>query len=81
MLLIENDDFQELPYVLDHEKYFGKQHFEIGKGLVFSRFVMEENTCSCFYVSNLCVGLKLKYFQQEDINKDLRASFTQKLTK
>ena len=31
--MIEKDDFQELPYVLDHEKYFGKQLFEVGNTL------------------------------------------------
>ena len=29
LLLIENGEFQEFSYVLDHQKYFGKQNFEM----------------------------------------------------
>ena len=28
---IENGDFQELSYMLDHEKYFGEQLFDVKK--------------------------------------------------
>ena len=37
---IENDDFQEFSYMLDHEKYFGQQIFNVKK----ANFQQEELT-------------------------------------
>ena len=45
-----------------------------GKSLVISSLVKEESTCSFFHVGDPCLNLKKSSFQQEELNKDLRAS-------
>ena len=47
---------------------------ELGKNLVVSSFVMMEDTCSLFLVSDLYCDLEKEYFQQGELNKYLRTS-------
>ena len=85
-LRVEKSNFQELHYVIDHEKYFGKQicdlksvmsRVELGKSLVFSSFLKEVDACSFLYVIDPYASLKLESFQQGESYIDSRSSLFQ----
>ena len=70
--------------MLDHEEYFGMQicylkHalFRVAQGvnLLVCDLCKEQSTCSFFLVDDLYYDLKLEYFQQGKLNKDLRQVF------
>ena len=86
MLLIEKCDFQKLPYVLDHEMYFGKKNFKVKdaklwdaqrKSMADFGLCKEEKTCSFFHVGDSCPNLKENFVQQWESYIDLRTSLFQ----
>ena len=84
--LMEKGNFYELLYIINHENYFGQQIFhlkydmsqvEFETSLMFYSFDLEKDMCSCFYVGNPCVDVKLVSFQQKKSCIYLRESLFQ----